>query len=197
MKPVQCTRQKISRKLSCRIAISAIAMRGPAKAPTVSRVCLKPHAAPRKRRAPSRPPWRTAQVTEAIFDSPTGRLKPVPQGAQLIVVYDSQIAFGQSRVLLVWTRLIMPNGRPIMLERQQGADASGYSGLEDEVDNHWKELLGAAALSTLLGVGSELGSVADNGSNIALLQALRLVAANSVTKPDSRWFAATSIFNLH
>jgi len=71
-------------------------------------------------------------------------------------------------VLLVWTRLIMPNGRSIVLERQQAADAGGHSGLEDEVDNHWKELLGAAALSTLLGVGSELGSGADNGNNTAI-----------------------------
>ena len=68
----------------------------------------------------------------------------------MIGVYDSQVAFGQSRVLLVWTRLIMPNGRSIVLERQQGADTAGYSGLEDEVDNHWGELFKAAALSTLL-----------------------------------------------
>ncbi|MFX8418085.1 TrbI/VirB10 family protein, partial [Acinetobacter baumannii] len=88
-------------------------------------------------------------------DSPTGRAKLIPQGARLIGIYDSQVAFGQSRVLLVWTRLIMPNGRSIVLERQQGADAGGYSGLEDEADNHWKQLLGAAALSTLLGVGTE------------------------------------------
>src|ERR1700760_2797479 len=71
------------------------------------------------------------------------------QGARLIGVYDSQIAFGQSRVLLVWTRLIMPNGRSIVLERQQGADAGSYSGLEDEIDNHWGELFKAALLSTI------------------------------------------------
>ena len=124
----------------------------------------------------------TAQVTESIFDSPTGRVKLVPQGARLIGVYDSQVAFGQSRVLLVWTRLIMPNGRSIVLERQQASDTGGYSGLEDEVDNHWKELLGAAALSTLLSVGSELGSGADNGNNTAILQALRLGAANSLNQ---------------
>ena len=76
----------------------------------------------------------------------------------------------------------MPNGRSIVLERQQGADAGGYSGLEDEVDNHWKELLGAAALSTLLGVSSELGSGADNGNNAAILQAFRLGAANSLNQ---------------
>jgi type IV secretory pathway VirB10-like protein len=124
----------------------------------------------------------TAQITEAVFDTPTGRAKLIPQGARLLGVYDSQVAFGQSRVLLVWTRLIMPNGRSIALERQQGTDVGGYSGLEDEVDNHWKELLGAAALSTLLGVGSELGSGADTGSNTTVLQALRLGAANSLNQ---------------
>jgi type IV secretion system protein VirB10 len=124
----------------------------------------------------------TAQVTEPVYDTPSGRAKLIPQGARLIGVYDSQVAFGQSRVLLVWIRLIMPNGRSIVLERQQGADAGGYSGVEDEVDNHWKELLGAAALSTLLGVGSEIGSGADTGSNTAILQALRLGAANSLNQ---------------
>jgi type IV secretory pathway VirB10-like protein len=66
----------------------------------------------------------------------------IPQGALLIAIYDSQVAFGKSRVLLVWTRLIMPNGRSIILERQQGADAGGgHAGLEDGVDNHWPELV--------------------------------------------------------
>ncbi|UPJ48442.1 TrbI/VirB10 family protein [Bradyrhizobium sp. 200] len=124
----------------------------------------------------------TAQVTENIFDTPTGRARLVPQGARLIGLYDSRVSFGQSRVLLVWTRLIMPNGRSIVLERQPGADAAGYSGLEDEVDNHWKEVLGAAALSTLLGVGSELGSGADTGSNTAVLQALRQGATSSLNQ---------------
>jgi len=124
----------------------------------------------------------TAQVTETVYDTPSGRIRLIPQGARLIGVYDSQVAFGQSRVLLVWTRLIMPNGRSIVLERQQGADAGGYSGLEDEVDNHWTELLKAALLSTTLGVGAELGSGADSGSNTDIIQALRLSAANSLNQ---------------
>ncbi|MGY8682584.1 TrbI/VirB10 family protein [Bradyrhizobium sp. UFLA05-153] len=125
----------------------------------------------------------TAQVTEAVYDSPTGRVLLVPQGARLIGTYDSQVAFGQSRVLLVWTRLIMPNGRSIVLERQPGADAAGYSGLEDQVDNHWKELLGAAALSTLLAVGTEVNSGSDvNNSNSAIIQALRRAAGDSLNQ---------------
>lgn len=103
----------------------------------------------------------TAQVSENVWDSPTGRFLLIPQGARLIGIYDSHVTFGQSRVLLVWTRLIMPNGRSIVLERQPGADTAGYAGLKDEVDNHWGALFKAALLSTLLGVGSELGAGSD------------------------------------
>jgi type IV secretion system protein VirB10 len=123
----------------------------------------------------------TAQVTENIFDSPTGRALLIPQGTRLIGLSDSQIAFGQSRALLVWTRLIMPNGRSIILERQPGADTGGYAGLEDEVDHHWGELSKAALLSTLLGVGAELGPDAGNGDG-AVLRALRRGAEDSLNQ---------------
>jgi type IV secretion system protein VirB10 len=93
-----------------------------------------------------------------------------PQGAKLIGLYDSQISFGQDRVLLVWTRLIMPNGRSIVLERQPGADTQGFAGLEDEVDQHWGRLFTAGALSTPLGVGSELGATNNDNSIVAALR---------------------------
>lgn len=121
----------------------------------------------------------TAQVTENVYDTPTGRARLIPQGARLIGIYDSQLAFGQSRVLLVWTRLLMPNGRSIVLERQPGADAGGYAGLQDEVDNHWFELFKAAALSTLLSVGTELGS---SGNDSDIIQALRRGAGDSLNQ---------------
>ncbi|MET4328802.1 type IV secretory pathway VirB10-like protein [Bradyrhizobium sp. i1.15.2] len=125
----------------------------------------------------------TAQVTENLYDTPTGRSLLVPQGAKLIGSYDSQVAFGQSRVLLVWTRLIMPNGRSIVLERQPGADSAGYAGLEDQVDNHWGELFKAAALSTFLAVGTELGAGSDTNSNdSAIIQALRHGASDSLNQ---------------
>jgi type IV secretion system protein VirB10 len=130
----------------------------------------------------------TAQVTENVYDSPTGRFLLVPQGTRLIGVYDSQVSFGQSRVLLVWNRLIMPNGRSIILERQPGADTAGYAGLEDEVDNHWGALFKAALLSTLLGVGSELGAGSDSGTgnNGGLIQALRLGMSDSLNQTGQK-----------
>jgi type IV secretion system protein VirB10 len=113
----------------------------------------------------------TAQVTEDVYDSPTGKFLLIPQGAKLVGQYDAQVSFGQSRVLLVWTRLIMPNGRSIVLERQPAADAAGYAGLEDGVDYHWGMLFKAAVLSTLLSVGSEAGTTGNNEN--ALVQAIR------------------------
>jgi type IV secretion system protein VirB10 len=128
----------------------------------------------------------SAQVTENVYDSPTGHFLLIPQGTRLIGSYDSQVSFGQSRVLLVWTRLLMPNGRSIVLERQPGADTAGYSGLEDEVDNHWGALFKAALLSTLLGVGSELGAGSDTGNNGGIIQALRLGTSDSLNQTGQK-----------
>ncbi|MDF3811927.1 TrbI/VirB10 family protein [Rhodopseudomonas sp. BAL398] len=104
----------------------------------------------------------TAQVTENIYDSPTGRILLVPQGTRVIGQYDNNVQFGQSRVLLVWNRLIFPNGRSIVLERQPGADAKGFAGLQDGVDYHWWDLAKAAGLSTLLSIGAELATNDDD-----------------------------------
>ncbi len=121
----------------------------------------------------------TAQVTQDVFDTPTGKILLIPQGAKLVGQYDAQITFGQSRALLVWNRLILPNGKSIVLERQPGTDTEGYAGLEDEVDNHWGMLFEAAALSTILSVGSEAGT-SDSENNLA--QAIRQGASQSVNQ---------------
>jgi type IV secretion system protein VirB10 len=125
----------------------------------------------------------TAQVTEPVYDSPTGKILLIPQGARLIGQYDAQVQFGQSRALLVWTRLIMPNGRSIVLERQPGADPQGYAGLSDQVDNHWGQLFKAAMLSTLLSVGTEAGTSSNENS---LVQAIRQGASNSFAQTGSQ-----------
>ncbi len=99
-----------------------------------------------------------AQVTQPVYDSPTGSILLIPQGTRIIGEYDNGVTFGQRRVLLVWNRLIFPDRRSLVLERLPGADASGYAGLEDGVDYHWGDLMKAAGLSTLLAVGTELAA---------------------------------------
>lgn len=102
------------------------------------------------------PGFVTAQVTENVYDSPTGRILLLPQGSRLIGSYDSVVAFGQSRALLVWQRIIMPDGSSIQIDNAPATDAQGYAGLTDRVDRHTWQLIKGVALSTLLGVGTEL-----------------------------------------
>jgi len=97
-----------------------------------------------------------AQVTENVYDTVSGRYLLIPQGTRLIGTYDSLIAFGQERALVVWRRLIMPDGASIVLDNLPATDPAGYAGLEDEVDFHSWSLLKGIALATLLGVGTEL-----------------------------------------
>jgi type IV secretion system protein VirB10 len=99
-----------------------------------------------------------ANVSEAVYDTATGRHLLIPQGSRLIGRYDSQVAFGQRRVLLVWTRLILPDTSSVALDRLPGIDPAGYAGLEDGVDWHWDRIMAGAALSTLLGIGAELAA---------------------------------------
>jgi type IV secretory pathway VirB10-like protein len=120
----------------------------------------------------------TAQVTQNVYDSPTGSLLLIPQGTRIIGEYDAGVTFGQRRVLLVWNRLILPNGRSIVLERQPGADASGYAGIEDGVDYHWWDLMRAAGLSTLLGVGAELAASDED----RLIRAIRDGAQDTINQ---------------
>jgi type IV secretory pathway VirB10-like protein len=120
----------------------------------------------------------TAQVTQNVYDSPTGRILLIPQGARLIGDYDAEVSAGQSRVLLAWTRLILPDGRSLHLDRQPGADGRGFAGLQDSVNFHWGSLAKAALISTVLGVGAELGS----GSDDRLVRALRTGTQDSVNQ---------------
>ncbi|MEG3125103.1 TrbI/VirB10 family protein [Sphingomonas sp. GB1N7] len=120
----------------------------------------------------------TAQVTANVYDSPTGRLLLIPQGAKLVGEYDSQVSFGQNRVLLAWTRLILPDGSSVVLDRQPGADVSGYAGLQDSTNYHLGGIAKAALLSTILGVGAQAGGSSDSD----LVRAVRQGTSDTVSQ---------------
>ena len=104
----------------------------------------------------------TAQVTERVYDSATGRILLIPQGARLIGSYDSVVAFGQKRALIVWQRIVMPDGSSLRIDNVPATDPSGYAGLEDKVDFHSWQLIKGIALSTLFGIGSEIAFIGDS-----------------------------------
>ncbi|HEY5712277.1 MAG TPA: TrbI/VirB10 family protein [Allosphingosinicella sp.] len=111
-----------------------------------------------------------AQVTQNAFDSATGRTVLVPQGARLIGRYDSVVAFGQSRALVIWQRIVFPDGSSIQLDNMPATDTQGYSGVSDRVDFHTWRLLRGIGLATLLGVGAQLSLGNDEAD---LVRALR------------------------
>ena len=123
-----------------------------------------------------------AQVTQNVFDTVTGRHLLVPQGARLLGRYQSEVAFGQDRALIVWDRLIFPDGSSLRIDALPGSDASGYSGLSDKTDNHWGRIWAAAGLATLLGVGTELASDSDD----ELVRALREAGQDTVARTGQR-----------
>lgn len=107
-----------------------------------------------------------AQVTENIYDTATGRHLLVPQGARLYGRYDSLVSYGQDRALLVWNRIILPNGTSINVGSMIATSGDGTSGLRDQVDRHIPELAGAIGLATVLALTSSLAdSIDDSGSN--------------------------------
>ncbi|MGR4866053.1 TrbI/VirB10 family protein [Caulobacter sp. LARHSG274] len=120
-----------------------------------------------------------AQVTEPVYDTATGAYLLIPQGARLIGVYDSVVAFGQTRALLVWQRLILPDGSSIPLDNLPATDAAGYAGLADKVDFHTWQMLKGVGLSTLLGVGTEI-SFGDDESD--LVRAVRQSTQQSASQ---------------
>lgn len=120
----------------------------------------------------------TAQVTAQVFDSPTGRILLIPQGSRLIGSYDSVVAFGQKRALIVWQRIMLPDGSSLRIDNVPATDASGYAGLQDKVDFHTWALLKGVALATLLGVGSELTVTGESD----LVQAIRESTQQNVSR---------------
>jgi len=119
-----------------------------------------------------------AQVTQNVYDSATGRVLLIPQGARLLGKYDSVVAYGQQRALVVWQRLMMPDGGSMRLENMPATDPSGNAGLRDRVDQHTGKLIGGVALATLLGVGTEL-SISGEGE---LVRALRESAQSNASR---------------
>ena len=97
-------------------------------------------------------------VTEPVYDTPTGKHLLIPQGSRILGRYNSQVSYGQSRVQVVWKRIILPDTSSLTLDNLVGTDPAGYAGLEDGVDWYWDRVFAGAALTTLLGIGAELAA---------------------------------------
>ncbi|UPT63374.1 MAG: TrbI/VirB10 family protein [Hyphomonadaceae bacterium JAD_PAG50586_4] len=120
-----------------------------------------------------------AQVTAPVYDSVRGEYLLIPQGARLIGSYDSETDYGDSRLVLIWQRLILPNGWSISLDNMQGTDPTGAAGLRDRTDNHLDRLGLAIGLSAIVSVianeseGEDDQSLSRSVGNAAAQEAAR------------------------
>ena len=96
------------------------------------------------------------QVTENVYDSATGNYLLIPQGSKLLGKYQSLVTNGQNRALIVWQRLIFPNGNSIVLDAMPGTDEMGQAGMADQVDYHLDKLAESTALSTAIAYAGNL-----------------------------------------
>ncbi|MFM9939227.1 MAG: TrbI/VirB10 family protein [Hyphomicrobiaceae bacterium] len=131
------------------------------------------------------PGFVIAQVTETVFDSASGRYVLIPQGSRLIGKYDNVVAFGQERALVIWQRIIRPDGSSILIDNLPATDSGGYAGLTDEVNLHTWKLLKGVALATLLGVGSSLAFGPGNGDS-DLIRALKDSTGQTANRAGQR-----------
>ena len=120
------------------------------------------------------------QVRENVYDSQTGQYLLIPQGTKVIGIYDSKIQYGQDRVLLVWTRLIFPNGESLDIENMGATDGAGYSGLNDRTNNHTGRLITGILLGSVATAGATIAAGNTNSNNVTFGQAAVQGAATNV-----------------
>lgn len=128
------------------------------------------------------------QVRSNVYDTISGNTVLIPQGAKLTGLYDSQVAYGQARVLVVWQRILFPNGQSMDLAGMPGVDLSGYAGFYDQVNNHYGKIFGSAILMSILSAGAQLAQPQTSNNPFAaptvgqtLAQSLGTTLANTGT----------------
>ena len=122
-----------------------------------------------------------AQVTQPVYDTVSGDYLLIPQGSRLLGRYQSEVSFGQDRALVIWDRIIFPDGSSVVIA-EPGADAQGYAGVSDRTDHHWGRVFTAAGLATILGIGAELGS----GDDSDIERAIRRGTSDTVNQAGQR-----------
>lgn len=109
------------------------------------------------------PIW--GQVAQDICDSATGQHLLIPQGTRVGGAYSSDVVYGQANVLTGWQRLIFPNGKTLDLGSMAGSDQAGYSGFNDQVDNHYFRIFGSAFLMSGITAGVAMSQTSQTSTN--------------------------------
>lgn len=106
-----------------------------------------------------------AQVSQDVYDTPVGKYKLIPQGSRLVGSYASDVAYGQSRILIAWQRIVFPDGKALDIGAMPGADGAGYGGFKDQVNNHYFRVFSSAFLMSGVTAGVALSQPQTGNAN--------------------------------
>lgn len=132
-----------------------------------------------------------ALVIAPVYDSVRGDHLLSHQGARLIGSYENAARYGDNRILLVWNRLIFPNGWSINLREMNASDPEGAAGLIDRTDNHLDRLAAAVGLSTIISVIANESEGEDNDEG-SLRESIGEAAASKPRRPARALSIASS-----
>lgn len=122
-----------------------------------------------------------AVVTRDVYDARL-RVVLIPAGAELLGTCSDQVAGGQARLAVAWTRVRFPDGRTLALPGLPTHSQDGRSGVRDRVNNHWGRVFGTAVLLSALGAGVQLGVPQEtDGGSMSPAQTAATAAATELS----------------
>jgi type IV secretion system protein VirB10 len=131
----------------------------------------------------------SAIVSQDVYGE-QGHQVLIPRGSRLIGEYKSGLANNQSRLFVVWTRVIQPNGISVMIG-SEGTDALGEAGLTGNVNGHFFARFGTATLISLIAAGaSTVGVNPDDQYNS--MAAYRQAASQSLAQQSANVLGQTA-----
>ncbi|MEO8626811.1 MAG: TrbI/VirB10 family protein, partial [Betaproteobacteria bacterium] len=133
------------------------------------------------------------QCSHDVYDTATGKYKLIPQGCRFVGAYSNEVAYGQSRILVAWQRIIFPDGKAMDIGAMPGADGAGNAGFTDQTNNHYLRLFSSAFLMSAVVGGITLSQgnqnvnaltapTASTAMSAALGQQLGQVTAQLIAK---------------
>jgi type IV secretion system protein VirB10 len=124
-----------------------------------------------------------AMVTRDVrsFD---GSTVLIPRGSRVIGQYKSGVALGASRVFVIWTRVIRPDGVTIQIG-SPAADPLGRGGLTGEIDRHFFTRFGGSILMSVLNAGVAAVSNVRTNSQIYIGSAAEAANLANSAKPST------------
>lgn len=110
----------------------------------------------------------TAVISSNVYDSITGRYLLIPQGSKLLGQFEKNGGgnggtASQERLMVIWDRIMFPDGRTLDILGMEGSDAMGRAGFSDRVNTHFWKNAGNALLLSLVGAG--VGYTLDKSEN--------------------------------